>query len=57
MQSDILSKSLTEAFEQITSTVIDRVHLMWKSVLQLFVSGKYTIKVIKEYCGLKKKVM
>ena len=57
MQSDVLSDSVHEAFKEITSEVLSKVHLRWKLVLQLLVSGRGTNEVVEEHRSLKKKAM
>lgn len=57
MQSNVLSCSVAEAFGQIGSKVLNKVHSHWKLVLQLLISGQGTNEVVKEHHSLKKKTM
>ena len=51
MQSDELSKTVHQAFNEITSDVLTKVHERWKMVLHLIVSGKGTNEVVEEHRG------
>ena len=51
MQSNELSKSVHQAFDEISEDVLSRVFERWKMVLHLIRSGKGTNEVIEEHRG------
>ena len=51
MQSNELSKSVHQAFSEITPEMLRNVHERWKLVLHLILSGKGTNEVVEEHRG------
>ena len=51
MQSDELSRSVHQAFDEISENILSRVYERWKMVLHLIHSGKGTNEVIEEHRG------
>lgn len=46
-----MSVSVHQAFSEITSDVLTRVHKQWKTVLHLILSGKGTNEVVEKHRG------
>ena len=51
MQSNQLSKSIHQAFAEITPDILTKIHEHLKLVLHLIELGKGTIKVVEEHRG------
>ena len=51
MQSEELSRSVHQAFDEISENILCRVYERWKMVLHLIRSGKGTNEVIEEHRG------
>ena len=58
MQSAELSNSVHQAFSEISSEILTKVHERWKMVLRLIYSGKGTNEVVEEHRGkLNRKIL
>ena len=55
MRSDELSRSVTIAFNQVSSEVLQKIYDRWKLTFQLIKSGKGTNEVVEEYRGSSRK--